>query len=145
MHLTPPLIAWLLACAAATNLPEDLTANDVVLEGTDFIGTVPTDFGVTGVAILPDAPRVTAPAPLGVDNRTGETLVCEVWEDDFCPPLGAALDGLRTLEAGASWRLDPVGCALLDVSCLRADADPLRDVPVRAWSWFVIPGAEASP
>lgn len=140
MRLASLIVPTLLcACSAASNIQEDLTFQEPPPSGNQFAGEAARDFTNTGVGITPLADHVIAPARLVVANRSNEAIVCEVWEDDYCPSLGNLLDGLARLETGAVWAIDDVQCTILDVACLRASDDPATAVPLRTWTWFVQP------
>jgi hypothetical protein len=136
------LLLALLGCAAQQNLQEDLTAPLVVPTGASYDSRLPTDPANSGVAIRPSVAHVKGAATLVVQNESGGSIRCEVWQDALCPVEALALEGLEELPDGTRWEL-PVGCFLGDLACLPLEGDDATP-SLRAWTWFVEPDADAT-
>ncbi len=132
-------ILLLLGCGAQSNLTEDITAPIVVPNGSDYDNRLAVDAGNSGVAIRPGVDWVLGATILRIENRTGEAIVCDVWEDGLCPHDDLEIGAL---EAGEIWE-QRFTCFLGDVACFASDAEP-SDLPIRGWTWFVEPDADAA-
>lgn len=94
-----------------------------------------TDPALTGIDIRPPQGEQDGPVEVGVRNRTGAALTCEVYVNDACPALDTS--PLADLPDGETWSVDAVSCFGADVACWAAD--DLDALPLRVWTWSILP------